>query len=94
MLWRYINLGMWRGVLYDLQIFELKNGWDVVKVGNMQMEDKFGWESELKDDFSFLHGEFKDHVGYLRGEGQQAFKLLKHWRDSRAADIELGVISL
>ena len=42
MLWRYINLGMWRGVLYDLQIFELKNGWDVVKVGNMQMEDKFG----------------------------------------------------
>lgn len=42
MLWRYINLEVWGGVLYDLQIFELKSGWDVVKVGNMQMEDKFG----------------------------------------------------
>lgn len=64
------------------------------KVANKQMEDEFGWESELKDDCNFWHGEFEDHVGYLRGETQEALTLLKLWRDSRVADTELGVISL
>lgn len=32
------------------------------------MGGKFKWESELKGDFSFCHGKFEDHVGYLRGE--------------------------
>lgn len=48
----------------------------------------------MKGDFSFCHGKFEDHVGYLRGEAFQALKLLKLWGDIRPGDTELGFISL